>query len=323
MSSLKLFVCAMAMACVGIAPARAEQPYPSGPVKLIVPFAAGGGNDIVARITADHLSRALGQPVVVDNRPGAGGLVGGTAVAKAAPDGRTLLLGTSSSLGSAPAVNANGGYDSTKVFTPVSALTKGSLVIMANADLPVNGLADLIALAKSRPGKINVGVSGLGTPTHLTGELLKTVAGIDFVAVPYKGGAPMLADLLGKRIDVGIDILPGIKPHVEAGKIKIVAVLGSERDPAFPDAPTATEALPGFTSTFWTAVVAPANTPQPIVARLQKELGKIVAKPEFAQAVSAVGVYPYELSGADLGVLIGEELKKWTDVAKKAGIQVD
>ena len=303
-------------------PAWADESYPSRPVKMIVPVAAGGGTDFTARTLAEKLGVALGQPVVVENRPGASGSLGVQQAAAASPDGYTLVMPITSfpinpSLRKLP-------FDTIKDFAPVVLAGTLPLVLVVNPDVPAKSVAELIALARSKPRGINFANSGNGTTAHLAGELFNRMAGTQMVSVNYKGGGPAVSDLLGGHVQVYFSTIPSVVQHIQAGKLRALAVTGKERSPEMPDIPTVAESgLPDFEVTAWFGIFAPAQTPQPVVARLNAELVKILAMADVREKLANHGVEPGGGSPESLGRFLVCEVAKWGDVVREAGIRTE
>ena len=303
-------------------PAWADESYPSRPVKMIVPVAAGGGTDFTARTLAEKLGVALGQPVVVENRPGASGSLGVQQAAAASPDGYTLVMPITSfpinpSLRKLP-------FDTIKDFAPVVLAGTLPLVLVVNPDVPAKSVAELIALARSKPRGINFANSGNGTTAHLAGELFNRMAGTQMVSVNYKGGGPAVSDLLGGHVQVYFSTIPSVVQHIQAGKLRALAVTGKERSPEMPDIPTVAESgLPDFEVTAWFGIFAPAQTPQPVVARLNAELVKILAMADVREKLANHGVEPGGGSPESLGRFLVSEVAKWGDVVREAGIRTE
>ena len=303
-------------------PAWADESYPSRPVKMIVPVAAGGGTDFTARTLAEKLGVALGQPVVVENRPGASGSLGVQQAAAASPDGYTLVMPITSfpinpSLRKLP-------FDTIKDFAPVVLAGTLPLVLVVNPDVPAKSVAELIALARSKPLGINFANSGNGTTAHLAGELFNRMAGTQMVSVNYKGGGPAVSDLLGGHVQVYFSTIPSVVQHIQAGKLRALAVTGKERSPEMPDIPTVAESgLPDFEVTAWFGIFAPAQTPQPVVARLNAELVKILAMADVREKLANHGVEPGGGSPESLGRFLVSEVAKWGDVVREAGIRTE
>ena len=308
----------------GVAFAASGQPYPNHAIRLIVPFPAGGTTDILARAAAQKLTESMGQSVVVDNRPGAGGNIGADVVAKSAPDGFTLLMGTVGTHAINPSLYAKMPYDHVKDFTPVVLVAGVPNVLVVNPSLPVNSVADLIKLAKAKPGSINFASSGNGTSIHLSGELFKTMAGVDMTHVPYKGSAPALTDLIGGQVQVMFDNLPSSLPYIKAGKLRAIAVTSSKRAPALPDVPTISESgLPGFDASSWFGILAPAGTPPAVVARLNTEVNKWLQTPEAKEQLLAQGAQAAGGAPEQFAAFIRSETDKWAKVVKASGAKVD
>ena len=310
------------LAC--LASAAWPQAYPNHPIRLVVPFPAGGTTDILARDAAPKLTEALGQSVVVDNRPGAGGNIGADLVAKSQPDGYTLLMGTVGTHAINPSLYAKMPYDHIKDFVPVVLVAGVPNVLVVNPSLPVNSVADLIKLAKSKPGSINFASSGNGTSIHLSGELFKTMAGVDMMHVPYKGSAPALTDLIGGQVQVMFDNLPSSLPQIKAGKLRAIAVTSLKRSPALPDVPTINESgLPGFEASSWFGVLAPAGTPPGVVARINAEINKWLQSPEGKEQLLAQGAQAAGGTPEQFAAHIRAETDKWAKVVKASGAKVD
>jgi tripartite-type tricarboxylate transporter receptor subunit TctC len=309
---------------VGGKVARAQD-YPAKPVRIVVPFTPAGTTDIQARIVAQHLSEALKQSFVVDNRPGAAGNLGSELVAKAAPDGYTLLMCTVSTHGINPALyGAKIPYDAVKDFAPVSLVSTVPNMLVVNPSVPAKSVQELIAYAKKNPGKLNFASSGSGTSIHLSGELFKTMTGIDMVHVPYKGSAPALTDLMGGQVDLMFDNMPSSIEFVRAGKLRALAVTTARRSPALPDVPTVAESgVPGYEATAWFGVMAPGGTPKPIVDRLSAEIQTMVKKPEVRAKLAEQGAEPVGDTPDEFRTFVVAELDKWAKVVKAAGAKVD
>lgn len=315
-----LLLAGLAAALAAPVPLALAQEYPARPVKLVVAYPPGGAVDQVARLLAEKLSASLGQPVVVDNRAGAGGLVGSDAVAKGANDGYTLLLGTVSSHAIAPAVYRKMPYDPVTDFAPVSLVALTPYIITVNPAVAARTLPELIALAKAKPDALNFGSSGTGTTPHLAGELFNTMAGTRIAHIPYKGSAPMLTDLLGGQVQVAFDNT--VIPSIKGGKLRGLAVTGPARLSAVPDIPTAAEAgLPGYEAVGWMGLYAPKGTPAPIVNRLAAETAKAMAAPDVQEKLSAMGFQPKTDSPGQFDAYLRAETAKWAKVARDANVQ--
>jgi tripartite-type tricarboxylate transporter receptor subunit TctC len=306
------------------AAAAAAQPYPSKPIRLVVPFPAGGTTDILAREVGQRLSLSLGQPVVIDNRPGAAGNIGSELVAKSAPDGYTLLMATVGTHAINPNLYARIPYDHVKDFAPVVLVAGVPNVLEVTPSLPVHSVADLIKLAKEKPGQINFASSGSGTSIHLSGELFKTMAGVDMTHVPYKGSAPAITDLIGGQVQVMFDNLPSSLQQIKAGKLRAIAVTSAQRAPALPDVPTIAESgLPGFEATSWFGIVAPAGTPPTIIARINADVNQWLQSPEAKEKLLAQGAVAAGGSPEQFAAYIHAETEKWARVVKASGAKVD
>jgi tripartite-type tricarboxylate transporter receptor subunit TctC len=301
------------------------QPYPSRPIKIVVPFPPGGPTDAMARMAADRLQAALQQTVLVENRGGgAGGSVGAKAVASSDPDGYTLLLTPPGPLTVGPAVHRNLDYDAATAFTPVGMLFSAPLVLVVIPSLPVNTLAELIAYAKQNPGKISQASQGFGVAPHLLLELLKLETGVNIVHVPYRGTAPALTDLLAGTVQMFFDTPTILLPHIQAGKLRPLAVTSESRNRQLPNVPTTTEAgYPKLVSLFWLGVVAPAGTPQPIVDKLNAALNASFDAPDVRAQLADLGADLRLGTPEDFGRYLTSERKLWTDVVTAAGIKAD
>ena len=309
---------------VAIATSASAQNYPNKPIRLVVPFPPGGTTDILARQVGERLAATLGQPVVIDNRPGAAGNVGSEIVAKSAPDGYTLLLCTVSSHAINPGLYSKLPYDHIKDFAPIVLVARVPNVLEVTPSLPVNTVGDLIKLAKERPGQLNFASSGSGTSIHLSGELFKTMAGVDMVHVPYKGSAPALVDLVSGQVQLMFDNLPSSIAQIRGGKLRAIAVTSAQRAPALPDIPTIAESgLPGFEATSWFGVLAPAGTPAEIVKRLNAEIDKWLQSPEAKEKLLAQGAVAAGGSAEEFAAYIRAETEKWAKVIKASGAKVD
>jgi tripartite-type tricarboxylate transporter receptor subunit TctC len=307
------------------------QAWPAKAVRIVVPFAAGGTTDILARALAPELQKALGQPFVVDNKPGAGGNTGAAEVAKAAPDGHTLLMGTVGTHAINASLYSRMPYDHVKDFVPVTLVAGVPNVLVLNpANAQKNGIDSVPALiryAKANPGKLNMASSGNGTSIHLAGELFKTMTGAFMLHLPYGGSGPALIDLIGGNTDLMFDNLPSSLPHIRAGKLKALAVTSAVRSAALPDLPTVEEAggpvLKGFEASSWFGLVAPAGTPMDIVNRVQAETAKALAAPAIKERLVAQGAIPSGMTSAEFARFIGAETAKWAKVVKASGAKVD
>ena len=303
--------------------AAVAQPYPDRPIRWIIPFAAGGSTDIIGRTIAQTLSASLGQPVVVDNRPGAGGTLGTAVVAKSAPDGYTVLM-----IPGAHTINASLyrklPYDTTADFDPVIQIASVATMLVVHPGVSANSVAELIALAKQRKGELNYASAGAGTVTHLTAELFKQMAGVDLTHVPYKGSGPAVRELLGGQVQVMFANFPGTLELVQAGKLRALAVNGSKRSPLLPSTPTVAESgVAGFSANTWYGVLVPARTPKAIVSKLNQEIAKALETREVRDFLTkeggeVVGGSPEQFAG-----FIKDDIARWERVVKQAGIQAD
>lgn len=302
--------------------ADAQSDYPARPIRLILPFAAGGTVDIMTRPIAAKLHESLGRPVIVDTRPSSGGILAAELTAQAAPDGYTLFMASSSALFIAPAYFRKVSYQTLRDFTPISLVAQQPLLIVANASLPIRDVKELVAYAKARPGKLNYGTVGLGSTNHLTGELLSHAAGISMEAVPYKGGAQGITAAIAGEIDIMITQPNTGLPHVKAGRVRAVATTGTKRSPTYPDVGTLVEAgYKDLAITGYYAVVGPAGLPKPIVQRLNTEIRRAVASPEVNTALSSQGTEPVTSTPEELAALIRKETAHWQRATKVTGIK--
>jgi tripartite-type tricarboxylate transporter receptor subunit TctC len=312
--------------CVLAFAARAQENYPSKPIRMMVSFAAGGPTDIVARTVAAKMADVLGQPVLVENRTGAGGNIGADVVAKAAPDGYTLLMATVSTHAINPGLYRNIPYDPVKDFAPVMQVGVTPCVLAVNPALPVSNVQALIALLRANPGKYSYGSSGMGSILHLCGEEFKSMAGgLEATHVPYRGSAPMMADLVGGQIAFAFDALPTVLPQVQSGKIRAIGGAMATRARSMPDLPTLQEqGVAGFECYTWNAIVAPAKTPTPVIAVLSQAIAKSMADPAVIKRLQDVGVDPTPDSTPEkLAAFIRSELAKWRPIIKASGAHVD
>lgn len=319
----KLAMLAGALTALVTVAAQAQDPYPNRPVTVIVPQAAGGANDAIARIVTQKLGEVMKQSFLVDNRPGAGGNVGTAQVAKAKPDGYTLMLTTNSAHVINPAIYKNTGFDPVKDFEPVGLVASAGYVLVANSAFPANSVADLIAQAKAKPGQISYASAGNGTLNHLIGEMFKRTAGIDMLHVPYKGSAGAAADLAGGQVPVSVQSLPSALPFLQSGKIKVLGVVNEKRLASLPNAPTIGETLPGFGSTPWYGLLAPAGTPKDIVVKLQAALEKTLASKDVADKLAVQGCDVLTGGPAQFAALIREDLPRWSKIVKDSGARID
>jgi tripartite-type tricarboxylate transporter receptor subunit TctC len=324
-NSSRLLAVFAALACaLGIATGAGAANYPSRPVSLVVPFPPGGGVDTLARVVAAKLSVALGEQVVVDNRPGGGGTIGTKVVTQAAPDGHTLLLGHTGTISINPSLYTKAGIDPRKQFAPIGLIGAMPVVLLGNPSFPAKTVADFIAMAKKEPGKFNVGTSAVGTGGYMCAELFKAQSGINVTLIPYKGTAPVMNDLLGGHVPLAFGVLPPALGNIRAGKLRAVAVASLKRSSLLPDTPTFDESgLPGFEGVLHYGLLAPAGTPKEIVDRLSTELRKLVADPEVQKRIHAEGGDPLTSTPAEYAADIDKEEKMWGGLVKKLGLKVE
>ena len=303
--------------------ATAEAKYPTRPIRFVVGFLPGGPSDTIARVVAVKLGEGLGQPVVVENRAGAGGNVSADIVADANPDGHTILLGTGGPLVIAPIIGQKIGFDPDRDFAPVSTLGGSMSILSANPSLPANNVKELIALAKAKPGEINYASSGVGAANHLAAELLSSIAGIKLTHVPYKGSGAALPALISGEVKLGFGpLLPAI-PHVKAGRLKALGVTGLKRATAAPDIPTiAEQGFPGFHVDSWYGLFVPAKTPKPVIARLNAEINRIMTLSDVKERLSKDGVDPAGSTPEQLNAIVQKEKKMWSKVIRESNIKV-
>ena len=314
----------MALLVLIIATAASAQSYPDKSVRMVVPFAAGAGsNDIMARLVAQKLSDALGQQFVVDNRPGASGIIGTDIVAKAPPDGYTVLM-MSLTFTVNPSLFSKLPYDTVRDLIPVTMVASAPLMLVVHPSVPAKSVTEFIAYAKANPGKLNFGSGGPGTTPHLAGEMIKTVAGIQVTHIPYKGGAPALTDLVAGQIQFMCENIPGTLPFAKAGKLRALAVTDLKRSPLLPELPTLDEAgLKGYQIVGWNGLFVPAGTPQPIVNRLNAEVVKALALPDVKDRLATLGADAVGDTPQHFAVFIKAEIPKWAKVVKDAGLKIE
>ena len=298
------------------------QAYPSRPVRYIVPFPPGGATDIIARVLAQKMSEAWGQPVVVENRAGAAGAIGSDAVAKAAPDGYTILMGTTSTHAVNPAINPNLPYNNVTDFAPVTLVATFPNVLVAHPST-AGSLQELIALLKSNPGKYNFGSSGAGSSTHLTGELFKLMTKTDINHIPYKGTGPLLNDLMAGHVAFAFDQITAVMSGVQAGRMRALGVASAERNPALPNVPAIAEQLPGFEATAWVGIFAPAKTPAEVTTKIQTESKRIMQQPDIAKRMAELGATPVASPPAEFAAFVAKDTAKWRDLVNTAKIKIE
>lgn len=314
---------ALAMAaCTAVAFAQAPA-YPAKPVRIIVPYPAGGTTDIIARLAAAQLSERLRQPFVVENRAGASGAIGSVAVTQAAADGYTLVMGTASSHGINSALQKNLPYDAVKDFAPVTVVASTPNIIVVHPSVPARTLGELLALAKARPGQINFGSTSPGGSPHMSAELLKMMAGVDMTHVPYKGASPMLTDLMGGQIQAGFDNLPSTIAFVRSGKLRALAVTTAQRWPGAADIPTVAESVPGYEVSGWFGLLAPAGTPKVVLDTLQTAVAQAVRDPEVTRQLRSLGAEPVASRPEAFAQQIRADVDKWRGVVKATGVTLE
>ncbi len=304
--------------------AAAAADFPQRPLRILTPFSAGSTTDIVARPLAARMSETWGQPVVVDNRAGAGGSIAAEIVAKATPDGHTLLIGATGPSAVNPSLIKNPGYDSQRAFAPITLTSTNNLLLVVSMAVPVKTVKELVDLAKSKPGQLRFASPGTGSSPHLAGELFKSLAGIDLVHVPYKGSPQYVIDLLAARIDLSIGAAGPVLPHAKAGRLRLLGVSAAKRDPAIPDVPAISEAVPGFEVVGWYGLLTTAGTPAPVVRKLHAEAVRILALPDVKSVYANAGMDAVSSgSPAEFDALIRNERDKWAKVIKGAGIRIE
>ncbi|KQM31951.1 UNVERIFIED_ORG: tripartite-type tricarboxylate transporter receptor subunit TctC [Agrobacterium larrymoorei] len=318
-----LMLAASAAALLTFNTGAQAQAFPERTITLVVPFAAGGSTDVVARVIAQKMGDALGQQIVVENVAGAGGNLGADRVARAEPDGYTILMGTVATHALNPLILKTKPYDPEKDFAPISLLVVVPNVLVVNPQLPVNNVAELIALLKKEPDKHAYASSGNGTPLHLSGELFKSMAGVDMQHVPYKGSGPALNDLLGNQISIMFDNLPSSSAHIKSGTLKALGVTTAERASSFPDVPTIAETVPGYETYTWNALFAPAGTPPEAIAKLNEAAKAALADPAVAKRMADFSAKIVGSSPEELKTHVSEEIAKWGPVVKEANVQMD
>jgi len=323
-NSRDVFIIVAGLAASLLATAALAQSYPEKPVRLIVPFAAGGGNDSVARLVGKRVSDSLGQQLVIDNRPGAGGVLGAELAAKAAPDGYTLFLGGVGSHAINPNLSDSLPYDPIRDFAPVALLAQAPLVLAVHPSVPADSFKAFVALARSRPGQLNYASNGNGSSSHLAAVMFRSMTGVDMVHVPYKGLSPALADLLSGRVQLMFSSVVAILPHIKSGKLRGLALTGSRRMPSMPDLPTIAESgLPGYEASSWYGVLAPAGTPREIVARLNAELVKALAQSEVRTSLLAEGAEPAGGTPEQFAAHIRAEKERLGKLIREAKIRLE
>ena len=322
LSCLKLLI-GLLLALLSLAAHPQADTYPSKPIRIIVPFPAGGATDIAARAIADKMSLNWKQPVLIENRAGAGGNVGADYVAKSAPDGYTLVMGITGSHAINISLYSKMPYDPVKDFEAITQVAVVPNVVVVHPSVPAKTLAGFIALAKRSPGKYDYASLGSGTAAHLGMELLKTTAGIFMVHIPYRGSAPAVADLIGGQVQVMMDGLPSALPHVKAGRLRALAVTSQKRSPAAPDVPTIAESYPGFYADAWSGLFAPKGTPRAIVEKIAVETKRILNLPDVRERFAGLGAEPVGSTPAEFAQHVQREIAKWAVVVKQSGAKAD
>jgi len=321
--TLQLVTLAMIVASGSLAPASAQQPYPVKPIRIISPFAPGGGNDVLCRTVAQKLAENLKQQVLVENRPGANGIIGTEAAARSAPDGYTIVL-----IPSGHAVNATLyrklPYDSIRDFTPITLVGSSPLVLAVHPSVPAKNVKELAALAKARPGQFTYGSAGVGSSGHLAGALFETMTGTKLVHIPYKGMGLAVSDLIGGQVTLTFGTSLSVVPHVRSGKLRALATTGAQRSPALPDLPTVAESgIPGYEASLWYAFVGPARLPPEIVHRLNSEIVAVLGLPDVRERLASQGVDVRSSTPEEFGRLLASDLARWAGVVQRAGVRVE
>jgi tripartite-type tricarboxylate transporter receptor subunit TctC len=320
----RLFLSALACVLFVVAPTAHAQNFPSGPVRIIVPFPAGGATDVLGRVLSVHLQNVWGSPVITEYRPGAAGLIGTRQVAGAPTDGHTLLMAsTGSILALAADRPVDGGFNIARELAPISLVAAPPYILVVNPALPVRTAAELIAHARQNPGKISFGSSGVSSASHLSGALFQQMAGIDLLHVPYRGTGPAVTDLLGGRIDVMFSPALTVTPHVSAGTLRAIGTTGSARSALFPDFPTMSESgLPAYSSLGWFGLFAPAGTPRDVVAKISADTKAVLTLPEARQRLAEQGAEPEPMTPDAFAAFVNADIAKWLALAHKAGIKL-
>jgi tripartite-type tricarboxylate transporter receptor subunit TctC len=311
------------LVCLPLVAAAQASDFPTKAIRIVVPFPPGGATDAAARLVAVKMAEHWGQPVLVDNRAGAGGNVGSELVAKSPADGYTLVMGVTGSHAINTSLYSKMPYDPVADFVAISQVAVVPNVLVVHPSVPAKNLAELMALAKKEPGKLNYASLGNGTAAHLGMEMLKSEAGVDITHVPYKGSAPAVSDLLAGQVQMMVDGLPSALPHVKAGKLRAIAITSLHRAPSLPDLPTIAETYPGFYADAWSGLFAPKGTPQPVVDKLSAEVQRILKLPEVREKLAALGAEPVGSTQAEFAAHVKKEIGKWAKVVKTSGAKVD
>jgi tripartite-type tricarboxylate transporter receptor subunit TctC len=323
-----LFAAAVGFAGIVVAAvagsALAQTIYPERVIKMIVPAPAGGQTDVMARLMAQKMQQSLAQSVIIDNRAGAGGALAARAAAAAEPDGYTLFYGNTSTLAVIPAVSKNPGYDPVKNYAPVASVSESYMILVVHPSFPAKTIQEFVAYAKANPGKLNYAHAGAGNVTHLAGEMFRTLAGIDFVNVPHKGGNESVQDVLGQQVDFALESPVILLPLIKDGRLRALAVTSAKRQAEIADVPTMVESgIPGFVATLLTGVVVPAGTPAPIIGKLNGVINESLRAPEMKDLAARFGSEPRIGSPAEFGAFLAGETRKWVDIAKQARVSLD
>ncbi|WP_375460165.1 Bug family tripartite tricarboxylate transporter substrate binding protein [uncultured Enterovirga sp.] len=311
-----------ALLAAAVPTVASSQGYPARPITLVVPFPPGGSTSVVARTVAETMGQLLGQQVIVDNRPGAGGTIAAKGFTRAAPDGYTLLLGYSGTIAIGPSLYANAGFDPRKDFAPIGLIGSAPAILAVHPSLGVKSVAELIARAKEKPGSINFGSAGIGTVTHIAGELFTAMAGIKLIHVPYRGSGPVLNDLVGGHIPMSFTPIPAVHGQVEAGTLQALAITSRTRSALMPEVPTLAETLPGYEAVLHYGLLAPPGTPKPIIEKLNKALRDAIATPEVGKRLAFDGAEPLPSSPEEYAADIDRDETKWSRVLREAGIKL-
>ena len=315
---------ALAVLAASLATIAAAQPFPSKPIRIIVPFAPGGNVDVTARLIAPALQEALGQPVVVENKPGAAGTIGADLVVRSPADGYTLLMGSNSTFSVAPSLNPKNPYNPVKDFAPVASIAATPFILVVHPSAPMKTVAELLARAKAAPGKLTMASAGTGSSNHLVGEFFQDMTGVKFTHVPYKGSNPAISDLMGGQVDMHFDQVTSAGTHVQAGKLRALLVTSKERAPMLPDVPTAAEVgYAGFAPINVTGLIAPAGTPREVIATLNAATNKALQQATVREKYAGVGAVTTGGTPEQFAAYIAEDLARWTKVVKEANVKVD
>ena len=324
MSGRQLVTWLCVLGCIGATEAVAQRPYPTKPIRLLVPFTPGGSQDVTARLVSGPVQQALGQNIVIDNRPGSGGLIATQEAARATPDGHTLLLSTGAQMAIAPALHAKPGYDPLRDFVHVIHLTDTPLALVVHPGIPVGSVKEFIAYTHANKGKVNVASTGNATYTHLTIELFKQITGADVTHIPYKGAAPAMNDLLARQIHGLFTSTASVQPHTASGRLKALAVTASKRSSAMPDVPTFVESgVKGLEVSVWIGVSVPAGVPAPVVERLAREYGQALRAADIRERLHNLGAEPNGEAGAAIARMVREDVARWAKIVRAAGVKVE